>query len=193
MGQRINGGKKLLDDMQENYAQWYVGRSSLTKKVNVMDQEKNDELRSKIDELIGMIRGKDDASINVVAEIVASDVNFVVRGNFNSGWIKQNSYGNNYQKPYTNHAGAPNSYGNNVNTSNGNGNHQNLDETLKQFISAQTNQNNYFNELIKPHDTCLGQMAGKHEVSHLICKVCMNGPVISTSELVKLLRVKLSF
>lgn len=50
-----------------------------------MEQEKNEELTSKIDELIGMIKGKDDVSLNAIVEAAASDVNFVARGNFNSG------------------------------------------------------------------------------------------------------------
>lgn len=85
MGLRVNEGNKLLDDVQENYAQWHVERSSSTKKVNVMEQEKNEELTSKIDELIGMIKGKDDVSLNAIVEAAASDVNFVARVNFNSG------------------------------------------------------------------------------------------------------------
>lgn len=57
----------------------------MTKMVNLMGELKNDELTSKIGELPSMIWGKDDAPINTIAQTAASDVNFVARGNFNSG------------------------------------------------------------------------------------------------------------
>ena len=42
MGRPIDEAKKLLDDMQENHAQWHVERAT-TKRVNAIE-EKNTEL-----------------------------------------------------------------------------------------------------------------------------------------------------
>ena len=47
MRRPIDEAKKLLDDMQENHAQWHVERAT-SKRVNAIE-EKNTELAAKID------------------------------------------------------------------------------------------------------------------------------------------------
>ena len=58
MGKPIDDVKKLLDDMQENHAQWHVERTT-TKRVNAIE-ENNAELISKLDELISVMKGKEE-------------------------------------------------------------------------------------------------------------------------------------
>ena len=73
--------KKLLDDMQENHAQWHVERST-TKRVNAIE-EKNTELTAKLDELIAMMKGKEEVNINAITEEEINDVNFIARNSYN--------------------------------------------------------------------------------------------------------------
>ena len=47
MGKPIDDVKKLLDDMQENHAQWHVERAT-TKRVNTIE-ESSTELTAKLD------------------------------------------------------------------------------------------------------------------------------------------------
>ena len=51
MGKHITEAKELLDNMQDNHAQWHVERSN-TKKVNSVTPQENEELNAKLDELI---------------------------------------------------------------------------------------------------------------------------------------------
>ena len=51
MGKQITEEKQLLDNMQDNHAQWHVERSN-TKKVNPITPQENEELNAKFDELI---------------------------------------------------------------------------------------------------------------------------------------------
>ena len=51
MGKEIEVAWKLLNDMQDNYAQWNIERTN-TKKVNDVTETNNEELTTKIDELI---------------------------------------------------------------------------------------------------------------------------------------------
>ena len=57
MGKQITEAKKLLDNMQDNHAQWHVERST-TKKVNSVTPEENVELTAKMDKLILAVKGK---------------------------------------------------------------------------------------------------------------------------------------
>ena len=132
MGKEIDVAKKLIDDMQDNHAQWHVERST-TRKVNSITEERNEELTAKVDELIGIIKGKDKAQVNAISEAKVEEVDFISRNSHNPAWKSQN-YGSNFQKPY-NPAGAPN-YNNNNNGAN-NGNRQSLDDVLKTFMNAQ--------------------------------------------------------
>ena len=54
MGKPIEDVKKILENMQENHAQWHDERTT-TKRVNAME-ETNTELTSKIEELISVIK-----------------------------------------------------------------------------------------------------------------------------------------
>ena len=58
MGKQITEAKQLLDNMQDNHAQWHVERSN-TKKVNSVTPEENVELTTKLDELILVVKGKE--------------------------------------------------------------------------------------------------------------------------------------
>lgn len=88
MGWRASEAKKLLADMWENHAQWHAERTS-TRKVNSITKEKNEEPTTKIDELIVIIKGKEDISINAINESATNDANFVARGNYSSGGENQ--------------------------------------------------------------------------------------------------------
>ena len=58
MGKQVSVANKLLDDMQNNHAQWHVERSN-TKKVNSVSPQENEELNAKLDELILAVKGKE--------------------------------------------------------------------------------------------------------------------------------------
>src|SRR3954469_11941727 len=58
MGKQITEAKQLLDNMQDNHAQWHVERS-ITKKVNSVTPQEIKELNSKLDELILAVKGKE--------------------------------------------------------------------------------------------------------------------------------------
>ena len=64
MGKPIEDVKKLLDDMQENHAQWHVERTT-TKRVNAIE-ENNAELKTKFDELISVMKGKEEVNVNAI-------------------------------------------------------------------------------------------------------------------------------
>ena len=51
MRKEIEVAWNLLNDMQDNYAQWNIERTN-TKKVNDVTETNNEELTTKIDELI---------------------------------------------------------------------------------------------------------------------------------------------
>nr|XP_040243978.1 ribonucleoside-diphosphate reductase large subunit-like [Aegilops tauschii subsp. strangulata] len=71
MGKPIEDVKKLLDDMQENHAQWHVERTT-TKRMNAME-ESSMELTTKLEELISVMKGKEEVlegrSKNMEAQI----------------------------------------------------------------------------------------------------------------------------
>ena len=58
MGKHITEAKQLLDNMQDNHAQWHVDRSN-TKKVNSVSPQENEELNAKLDELILAVEVKE--------------------------------------------------------------------------------------------------------------------------------------
>ena len=60
MGKEIEVAKKLLDDMQDNHAQWHIERTN-TKKVNAVTESNNEELITKVDELISALKHKNDS------------------------------------------------------------------------------------------------------------------------------------
>ncbi|KAK1668104.1 hypothetical protein QYE76_056263 [Lolium multiflorum] len=57
MSKPVELARRLLDDMQSNHAQWHVDRSS-SRKVNAITEGNNEELTSKVDDLIHMLKGK---------------------------------------------------------------------------------------------------------------------------------------
>ena len=75
MGEPIEDVKKILDDMQENHAQWHVERTT-TKRVNMIE-ESSTELTSKLDELISAMKGKEEVDLNAITNEGTSDVNFI--------------------------------------------------------------------------------------------------------------------
>ena len=58
MGKHITEAKQLLDNMQDNHAQWHVERSN-TNKVNSVTPQENEELNAKLDDLILAVKGKE--------------------------------------------------------------------------------------------------------------------------------------
>ena len=65
MSKPIELARRLLDDMQSNHAQWHVERSSSTK-VNSITEGNNEELTSKVDELINILNGKESTQVNAI-------------------------------------------------------------------------------------------------------------------------------
>jgi hypothetical protein len=57
MGKQVEVATKLLDDMQDNHAQWNVEISS-SRKVNSINEERNEELTSMVDALLTLLRAK---------------------------------------------------------------------------------------------------------------------------------------
>jgi hypothetical protein len=151
MGKEIEIAKKLRNDMQDNHSQWHVERSS-TKKVNSVTEGVNEDLTAKVDELIGIIKGKEEVQV-AITNAKVEEIDFIAR-NFNPAWKIQN-YGSNYQKPYPNHAGVPNKFNNGGN----NGNRQSLEDSLKTFMQSQTGHNNLVVKLIGNHEAVIGQLS----------------------------------
>ena len=114
MGEPIEDVKKILDDMQENHAQWRIERTT-TKKVNAI-QENSSELTTKLEELISLMKGKEEVNVNAIIDEDICDVNFIARNSYNPSW-KNNRYA--HKLPYPNHGGASNNY-NGANGSNRN-------------------------------------------------------------------------
>ena len=105
MGKEIKVANKLLNDMQDNHAQWYIERTN-TKKVNAITETNNEELTTKVDELIVVLKGKNEGQVNAISNAQIEEIDFIAHNTFNPGW-KGPNFGSSYQKPY-NHAGAPN-------------------------------------------------------------------------------------
>ena len=143
--------------MQNNHAQWHVERSS-SRKVNSINEEKNEELTVKVDELLNILKGK-EAQVNAISQTNIEDVNFIARNPYNPAWKSQN-YGSNFQKPYTNPAGAPN----NNNNNNAGANHGNIpmiETSFKSFMQAQTEQNNTLIKICGNHDEIIGKLSNQ--------------------------------
>ena len=117
MGKQVAVATKLLDDMQSNHVQWHVERSS-SRKVNSINEEKNEELNLKVDELLKYFKGQ-EAQVNAISQTNTEEVNFIACNPYNPAWKSQN-YGSNFQKPYSNPAGAPNNNNNNIGANHGN-------------------------------------------------------------------------
>ena len=81
MGKQITEAKKLLDNMQDNHAQWHVERSN-TKKVNSVTPEENVELTAKLDELILAVKGK-KTQVKAIPESNIEEVDFIARNDYN--------------------------------------------------------------------------------------------------------------
>jgi hypothetical protein len=80
-GKEIEIAKKLRNDMQDNHSQWHVERSS-TKKVNSVTEGVNEDLTAKVDELIGIIKGKEEIQVNAITNAKVEEIDFMAR-NFN--------------------------------------------------------------------------------------------------------------
>jgi hypothetical protein len=57
MDKQVDVATKLLDDMQNNHAQRHAEISS-SRKIKSINEERNEELTAKVDELITLIKGK---------------------------------------------------------------------------------------------------------------------------------------
>ena len=84
MGKPIEDVKKLLDDMKENHAKQHVERMT-TKRVNAIE-ESSMELTAKLDELISVIKGKEEVDMNAITTEETSGVNFIARNSNNPNW-----------------------------------------------------------------------------------------------------------
>jgi hypothetical protein len=155
MGKQVVVATNLLDDMQNNHAQWHVERSS-SRKVNSINEEKNEELNLKVDELLKILKGQ-EAQVNAISQTNTEEVNFIARNPYNPAWKSQN-YGSNFQKPYTNPAGAPN-HNNNVGANHGN--IPMIENSFKSFMQAQTEQNNTLIKICGNHDEIIGKLSNQ--------------------------------
>jgi len=156
MGKQVDVATKLLEDMQNNHAQWHVERSS-SKKVNSINEEKNEELTAKIYELLNIIKGK-ETQVNAISKTNVEEVDFIARNPYNPAWKSQN-YGSNFQKPYPNPAGAPNNNNNNVGANHGN--LPMIENSFKAFMQAQTEQNNTLIKISENHDNIIGKLSNQ--------------------------------
>ena len=73
MGKEIEVAKKLLNDMQDNHGQWHIERTN-TKKVNAITETNNEELTAKLDELVAVLKGKNEAQVNVVTNAQIEEI-----------------------------------------------------------------------------------------------------------------------
>jgi hypothetical protein len=141
--------------MQNNHAQRHAEISS-SRKIKSINEERNEELTAKVDELLHIIKGKEDTQVNAITKTNIEEVDFIARIPYNPAWKSQN-YGSNFQSQYANPAGAPNNNFNNNNGAN-NGNLQ-LENSFKTFIQAQTEQNNILIKITENHDTIIGKLS----------------------------------
>ena len=151
MGKDIALTTKLLNDMQDNHSQWHVERSS-SKKVNSITEANNEVLTAKVDELICMIK---DNEGNAISNSQIEEIDFIARNSNYPAWTNKNYNG--FQKPYPSNAGVPNTYAGS-NNNNANGNRQSLEDSLKNFIQAQSEQNSLIVKMTENHDVALGQL-----------------------------------
>ena len=56
-----------------------------TKRVNTIEQS-SPELTAKLDELISVMKGKEEVNINSITTEETSDVNFIARNSYNPNW-----------------------------------------------------------------------------------------------------------
>ena len=150
--------------MQDNHAQWHIERTN-NKKVDAISETNNKELTSKVDELIVVLKGKNEAQVNAISNAQIEKIDFIARNTFNPRW-KGPNFGPNSLKPYD-HARAPNNnyyngapVNSNYNEANS-GNRQSLEDTLKSFVNSQTRQNSACHKMVENHDNILGQLTQK--------------------------------
>jgi hypothetical protein len=62
MSKQVDVARRLLDDIQSNHAQCHVERSS-SRKVNSVTERRDEELTSKVDELLNILKGKEDTQV----------------------------------------------------------------------------------------------------------------------------------
>ena len=86
MGKQITEAKQLLDNMQNNHAQWHVERAN-TKKVNSVTPEENVELIAMLDELILAVKGK-QTQVRAIPDSNIEEVDFIARNDYNPAWKK---------------------------------------------------------------------------------------------------------
>ena len=91
--------------MQSNHAQWHVERS-FSRKVNSITEGNNEDLTSKLDELLNILKGKENTQVNAITNSKVEEVDFIDKNPYNPAWKSQN-FGSNFQKQYTNPAGVP--------------------------------------------------------------------------------------
>ena len=126
--------------------------------MNVITEGNNEELTSKVDELLNILKGKKNTQVNAITKSNVEEVDFIARNPYNPAWKSQN-YGSNFPKQYNNTAGVPNNnYTNGSGASNGN---VSIENTFKKFMHAQTEQNSTLTKLIENHSTMLGNLSNQ--------------------------------
>jgi hypothetical protein len=156
MGKGVEEGTKLLDDMQNNHSQLHVEMSS--RKVNSITEIENEELIARVNELLGIVKGK-ETHVNAITNANVEDVDFIARNLYMPAWMSQN-YGSNFQKNYSNPAGNPNPNNNN-NNGVGSSNLDALEISLKSFMNSQNEQNKVLMKITENHDTLIAKLSNQ--------------------------------
>jgi uncharacterized protein (DUF305 family) len=98
-----------------------------------------------------MIKGNEGKA---TSHAKVEDVDFISCDNSYHAWMNK-EYNSNFQKPYPNSTGAYNNYS----EGNNNGNRQSLEDSLKSFLQAQTEQNSFITKMSKKHEAAIGQLS----------------------------------
>ena len=109
----------------------------------------------KVDELLRILNSK-NAQVNAITNSNIEEVDFIAHNPYNTA-LKSQNYEWNFQKQYSNPAGALDN--NNFNNYDG-ANHGNLlvENSFKTFMQAQIDQNNVLIKITEKHDNIIGKL-----------------------------------
>jgi hypothetical protein len=134
MNKTINEAKAIFENMLQNFIQWHTERvPSSSGKVNSVEEV--DSLTAKVDAIYSYIskQNVDNILLQDLVENNAENVDINYVRNFGN-----NGYNNNYKNPYAKPPYVPNEYTSGNNISN------DLENTMRSFISTQKELNKEF-------------------------------------------------
>jgi hypothetical protein len=126
--------------------------------VNSITETENEELITKVNELLGIVKGK-ETHVNAITNANVEDVDFIARNPYMSAWKSQN-YGSNFQKNYSNPEGNPNPNNNSNNGVSGS-NLAALESSLIYFMNSQNEQNKVLMKIIENHDILIAKLSNQ--------------------------------